>query len=118
MSDRFLESLRVANAERCKRWHGEAGIMSWEGSMWACASGGEMGEALNVVKKIRRAEDNIQSKAVADTIPELVQKLGLEIGDTIVYLDLLAQRYGLRLENCIRDTFNRVSIREGFPETL
>lgn len=40
------------------------------------------------------------------------------IGDTVVYLDLLAQRLGLRLEDCVRDTFNRISEREGFPERI
>ena len=70
------------------------------------------------LKKLHRHDEGIQQAADPKDRDELVRRVATEIGDTVVYLDLLAQRLGLRLEDCVRDTFNRVSIREGFPERI
>jgi hypothetical protein len=48
----------------------------------------------------------------------LKQKFATEIGDTFIYLDLLATFYELSMERCVVDTFNRVSEREGFPDKI
>lgn len=112
----FLDLAEV-NRQRVERWHPGFPYDYWTGADWSNAVCGEAGEMANVVKKLRRRELGTHD-AVGIPEDELKRMLATEIGDTAVYLDLLAQFYGLRLEDCIRDTFNRVSIREGFPERL
>jgi NTP pyrophosphatase (non-canonical NTP hydrolase) len=105
------------NRARCERWHPDFPNDGWTGSDWSNAMAGEAGEACNVVKKLRR-DDFGKVQAAADSRADLVAKLATEIGDTFLYLDLLAQFYGLDMARCVIDTFNRVSIREGFPERI
>jgi NTP pyrophosphatase (non-canonical NTP hydrolase) len=112
----FAEVARV-NRLRCERWNPGFPDDGWTGADWSNALAGEAGEACNVVKKLRRDECG-KAQAVAGTRPELLTKLSTEIGDTFIYLDLLAQFYGLDLATCVVETFNRVSVREGFPERL
>lgn len=112
----FLQRLRATNIQRCARWHGP-GTEPWGGADWSNAMCGESGEAANVVKKIRRLETRTGSQ---DETPlaTLVEKLGDELADTIIYADLLASHYGIDLEEAIVRKFNFVSEREGFPERL
>lgn len=112
-----FDDLAQVNRKRVERWHPGFPHDAWTGADWSNAMQGEAGEAGNVVKKLRRRELGVQD-AVNIPEDELMGKLAIEIGDTAVYLDLLAQYYGLQLEDCVRFTFNRVSIREGFPERL
>lgn len=112
----FAEVSRI-NRQRCERWHPGFPADGWTGSDWSNAMAGEAGETCNVVKKLRR-DDFDKAQAAADTRPDLLAKLAMEIGDTFMYLDLLAQFYGLDLAECVVATFNRVSVREGFPERL
>lgn len=107
----------ATNRARCERWHPGFPADGWTGADWSNAMAGEAGETCNVVKKLRRLDFDL-TQAAGDTRPDLLAKLALEIGDTFVYLDLLAQHYGLSLAECVVATFNRVSVREGFPERL
>jgi len=100
---------------RALRWHFN-GLDSWSESDWACALAGEVGELCNVIKKRNRVRDHMQQRATNEGA--LQHNLKMEIGDVYIYLDLLARRVGLNLEDCVRDTFNRISEREGFPERL
>ncbi|MGH7746366.1 MAG: MazG nucleotide pyrophosphohydrolase domain-containing protein [Candidatus Dormibacteria bacterium] len=100
---------------RALHWHPN-GVNSWSLSDWFTALAGEVGEAGNIIKKLNRERDGMQQRAV--NIDQLHEKLKMEIGDVYIYLDLLARRAGFNLEDCIRDTFNRISEREGFPERL
>jgi len=54
---------------------------------------------LNKVKKLRRG-DPIKIEDIAD-----------EIADTIIYLDLLAARLEINLDDAVRRKFNEVSTR-------
>jgi NTP pyrophosphatase (non-canonical NTP hydrolase) len=110
-----FKALAEVNITRCRRWHDP---LAWAPSMWACAAAGEMGEACNAIKKLHRHDEGIQQNATSPDRARLIQNCATEIGDTVVYLDLLAQRLGLSLEDCVRDTFNRISMREEFPERL
>lgn len=125
------------NRARCERWHPGFPNDGWTGADWANAAQGEAGElaeavqalllangvalhigkAGNLVKKLRR-DDFGKVQAAADKREDLLAELATEIGDTFLYLDLLAQFYGLNIAECIVDTFNRVSVREDFPERL
>lgn len=109
------------NLERALRWH-KGGLDEWSVSDWATASAGEMGEACNAVKKLRRLEHDLAN--ISDpgrqlsTKAEAVAKIGEEIADTVIYLDLLAQRLGLSLADEVAKKFNATSERYGFPERL
>lgn len=116
----FLTRLRLENIKRCRRWHGDAGVNSWLPEQWSNAAAGEMGEVCNAVKKLCRLTQ--KSPHAGNNNPESIEEataaIASEIGDTIVYLDLLAARLGIDLEESIKNTFNRVSKREGFPERI
>jgi NTP pyrophosphatase (non-canonical NTP hydrolase) len=110
-----IPHISVCSFARALRWHPD-GLNSWSESDWACALAGEVGELCNVIKKRNRLRDNMQQRAVEPN--QLRNQLKMEIGDVYIYLDLLARRVGLNLEDCVRGTFNRISEREGFPERL
>lgn len=120
MADLTFAEVAAINRMRCARWHGgfPSNTDGFTGADWANAMQGEAGEAGNVVKKLRRHELGIQQNAESPDKAVLLAKLATEIGDTFMYLDLLAQHYGLHLAACVADTFNRVSEREGFPERI
>lgn len=44
-----------------------------------------------------------------------MSKLADELADTFIYLDLLASRCGIDLENAVRQKFNAISDRENLP---
>lgn len=120
-----LRDISRINAQRANRWHAgfPDSVDGWTLADWSNAMCGEAGETANVVKKIRRSETGLRQaeqgdRSNADMRALLLPKLEIEIGDTAVYLDLLAQKAGLSLNRCIITTFNRVSVREGFPERL
>lgn len=140
-----FQEVSATNAKRASRWH--SGFPNhedgWTGADWSNAAQGEGGEMLdavqalllasaaashlglagNVVKKLRRIDTSVHQAEQGSEPDEayvamLKQKLATEIGDTIIYLDLLATYYGLTTQACVVDTFNRVSEREGFPEKI
>jgi NTP pyrophosphatase (non-canonical NTP hydrolase) len=79
---------------------------------------GEAGEVCNAVKKLRRLETRVQQLSGPADRAEALTKIAIEIGDTFLYLDLLAQHLNINLAEAVRDTFNRVSIREGVPDRI
>ncbi len=118
-----IPHISAISFERALRWH-KQGLDSWSESDWYTALAGEAGECFEAVlkmgdtiKKRNRLRDNVDSVNNPKE-QELKIKLKMEIGDVYIYLDLLARRVGLNLEDCVRDTFNRISDREGFPERL
>lgn len=116
----FDEVTRV-NVARCDRWH-TGGIADWSVADWALAMAGEAGEVCNAVKKLRRVEDEIANISDPDrqlsTREEAIKKIGEEIADTFLYLNLLACRLGLSLPDEVIAKFNSTSERYGFPERL
>lgn len=111
--------LRETNTARCARWHSgfPLGDTGWSGADWSNAAAGEMGEACNVVKKLRRQETGARG-AVDPEYDVLCRKLGDEIADTVIYLDLLATFYGIDLAAAVIRKFDAISEREGMPERL
>lgn len=79
---------------------------------------GEAGEAANVIKKIRRHETGLGDSANTPPMDELIQNLEAELADVIIYADLLADFYGINLEDAIKEKFNHTSKINGFPERL
>lgn len=120
-----LQRISEINRQRANRWHNgfPRNADGWSLADWSNAMQGEAGEAGNVVKKIRRLETGLRQAEQGTAADEamrsiLITKLAMEIGDTFIYLDLLAQAAGLSLNRCVIYTFNRVGVREGFPERL
>lgn len=116
----FAEVTRE-NLARCDRWH-KNGINDWSVSDWAVAMAGEAGEICNAVKKLRRVEDEIANVSEPDRFigsrAEAVKKIGEEIADTFLYLNLLACRLGIDLPTEVVAKFNATSEKYGFPERL
>lgn len=134
--------LREANVERCKNWH--TSFLdpndAWNLGDWANAMQGEAGElaeiieilmlsnaifksagnAGNTVKKIRRHDTGARQGNVARDGDRnyLVKKALKELGDTIIYGDLLAAKLGGALDAAITEAFNQVSARQGLPQRL
>jgi NTP pyrophosphatase (non-canonical NTP hydrolase) len=99
-----LSELRVANLARCLEvFHP---LEDWSPTDWGTAVAGEVGEALNLVKKLRRGEP-IEHRAIA-----------VEIADAVIYLDLLAARLGIDLGQAIAFKFNRVSEQRGAKQRI
>lgn len=99
------------NSDRAKAWPGERGV-PWTGADWGNAMGGECGEAQNVIKKLRRVETGVRGN-VDPPLPELVEKLGDELADTITYAFLVADHYGINVAEALCRKFNKISEREG-----
>lgn len=109
-----FEEFRKANLARCEAPNGfNHALQSWSKSDWMTATMGELGEAANIVKKLNRYRDGINGNTEA--ADDLREQLRCEIADTFVYLDLMAQAAGFRLEDAVRDVFNSKSDEIGYP---
>ena len=79
---------------------------------WAGAMCGEAGEAANNAKKLWRVyfHSGMRRESPSrETVDELKRKILKEIGDTIIYADLLAARIGFTTEDAVRIAFNEKS---------
>lgn len=114
-------TLAAANLRRAVKWH-KGGLDEWSVADWATAMAGEAGEVCNAVKKLRRIEDEIanisEPNRQISTRAEAHKKIGEEIADTLIYLDLLAQRVGVDLAAAVIAKYNAVSEKYGFPDRL
>lgn len=109
---RFAD-LRKANLDRQAYW---GGAENWTLADWSNAVAGEVGEACNVVKKLRRPELGTVGN---DHQPEVyTRQLESEIGDVLIYLDLLANAAGFDLETCVGRAFNEKSAKLNMPVRL
>jgi NTP pyrophosphatase (non-canonical NTP hydrolase) len=108
-----LDAFSAENRARCESPTGfNHALSSWSLSDWMTATLGELGEAANVAKKLNRVRDGIRGNS--ETEGELRQKLGSEIADAFIYLDLMAQSQGLRLSEIVRRTFDAKSQQIGY----
>jgi len=110
-NDPFLtfDALRKANVKRCEAsFHL---IESWSPTDWACAMAGEVGEACNFIKKLRRLDDGKQLANIPKDRAEIIANISKELGDIVCYVDLLAARLGIDLAEAVADKFNEVSDR-------
>lgn len=106
MSDISWHELRQANIERDADVFHE--IESWTPSQWAVAMAGEVGEALNWLKKLNRKRKISEEEAAS-----YVKEIGYELADTIVYMDLFARSLGIDIPTAVREKFNIISDRTG-----
>lgn len=107
-----FNTLRGANKARLpefKNSKGEPAHEKEDGSDWSLAEwmnavAGELGEAANIIKKIRRGDI---------TLEEARPLLAEEFADIVTYLDLTAMQAGVDLGQATMDKFNKVSERVG-----
>lgn len=94
LTKEIVNEITAVNLDRCNTWHA---LDDWTPMQWANATAGEMGELCNVLKKILRHDMGIQQKATVGSTLEwnvrdgLIADAAQEIGDTYIYLDLLAR---------------------------
>lgn len=103
-----LARLREASAIRCEDGFKQPmqGEGSWSPLEWGGAMAGEVGELLNLIKKVHMGRP-ITKEAIAD-----------EMADVMIYLDLLAFVFDIDLDAAIVRKFNLVSDRIGSTEKL
>ena len=117
-----FRTISAANLARCTSSDGFGHpLYSWSQSDWFVAAIGELGEACNVVKKLNRHRDGIvrsfKFKSMASE-RELLDKLRQEVGDTVLYLDLIGHYNGFTLEEAAVEVFNAKSEELGYPVQL
>jgi len=104
--------LREANMRRLPQFknakgepaHDKEDGSDWSLNDWLTAVTGELGEAANLLKKVRRGDFTIDQAR-----PELAD----ELADVATYLDILANQCGINLGQSTIEKFNRVSDRVG-----
>jgi len=105
----FLKQLRAVNSARLEAWEG--GVKA-DPLFHATELGGEVGEVLNVAKKLHRESMGWRgSRATVDDLAE-------EIGDVLICLDKLAAQFGIDLAVATTAKFNATSDKVGLPHKL
>jgi NTP pyrophosphatase (non-canonical NTP hydrolase) len=103
-----FDHFRIQNLRRCEDvFHP---IHHWGLFDWSIAFIGEVGEAMNVLKKLRRMQDGTDP---IDGYAKMQDALAEEIADAVTYADLLLTSQGYRLEEEIKRKFNKVSEKRG-----
>lgn len=97
----MLKKLSEANQARQEQWENanEKLSLSYLGNAMA----GELGEACNIIKKLDRELIGLRGSRAS------MNDLAEELADVIIYMDLLAARCGIDLEQAIKDKFNKTS---------
>jgi len=113
-----FEEFARANRERCQSPQGfnQPDLNDWSRNDWLVAVIGEIGEACNVSKKLKRSEGDFNKNKETDA--DLNAKFRQEIGDAGVYLDLICQAHGFTLEQAMVEVFNAKSAEIGYPVQL
>ena len=116
-----FEELQLKNKLRCEQFQP---LDSWLPSQWSNAMAGECGETCNLTKKMDRIwpanqfKLNMNIKDEDKRMEDLISHTELEIGDVIIYADLLATRLGLKLSECVKKAFNNKSKELGITIKL
>ncbi len=111
-----FDALRSANSNR--RASISHGGNTWTLGDWACALAGEVGEACNIIKKIRRGDFEPHPDGYGDGYDDAKVALAKELADVITYCDLLAEVLHIDLGEAVRSKFNEVSVRRSLPHRL
>ena len=112
MKELTFRQLREANIKRLPEFRNSKGELAhkfpdgsdWTLSDWCTALTGELGEAANIIKKIRRGDVELV---------DVRAKLADEFADIQTYLDILAFQANIDLGKAVIHKFNRVSARVG-----
>ena len=99
--DAFLK----ANIERCNAGFGHK-LEDWSLLEWGGACAGEIGEACNKAKKLKRFDTGIKSNKPGENQKALLDAMGKEIADAVVYAFLWFAAAGLDPAEYVRKVFN------------
>lgn len=112
-----FDELRRENVARCEESYHP--LDEWSPTDWATALAGEVGEACNFIKKIRRLQsDPCVLPEESDAMFVLLENVEEELADVVIYADLLAARLHIDLGLAVKRKFNVVSGRIGSPRRL
>lgn len=111
MNDLTFGALRAANEEREKLWCADGDPVP-DLLFRAVELGGEVGEALNVVKKLERERHGWRGSRASK------EDLASELADVIICADLLASAAGIDLAAAVAEKFNATSEKVGLPTRL
>lgn len=104
-----FSKLRAANAKRQQEWDKDNQItLSYRGT----ELGGEVGEALNIIKKLER--ERLGIKGSRATLEDLAE----ELADVIICCDLIAMATGIDLTQAVENKFNKTSEKVGLETKL
>ena len=101
----FLSVLREANITRNEEYRAKTGGKKLPVLFRSTELAGEVGELLNVIKKLERERLGWSGRRAT------MEDLKGEFGGVMVCLDLLAMEYGIDLLEVAMDEFNSVSDR-------
>jgi len=113
-----FNTLRRANIQRLPQFknaqgepaHAKPDGSDWSPADWITAALGELGEAANLMKKIKRGDFGQAGDA---SYKIALEALRLEFADVVTYMDLLAYQFRFNLGEAIEYKFNNVSHRVG-----
>nr|WP_175800889.1 MazG-like family protein [Burkholderia anthina] len=115
-----FDTLRGANAARLPTFRNARGEIAhakhdgsdWSPGDWMTAVVGELGEAANIMKKLRRGDYGNEG---SDANIAAYEALAREFADVVIYLDILAMQFTIDLGKAVHVKFNEVSKRVGSP---
>ena len=113
-TDLTFSALRAANVARLPLFknrrgepaHSQPDGSDWSLGEWCNAVLGELGEAANLIKKVKRGDV---------TLDEARTDLAKEYADVVTYLDILAFQTGVDLGEATAEKWDEVSARVGVP---
>lgn len=102
MKNLTIKKLTDESVDRAERYiHTDGGIQVWDEAAWMMALMGEVGEAANMLKKVKRGSLKWNKKTKKEVAHELA--------DIQCYLVLLAARLEIDLTDAVIEKFNLVS---------
>lgn len=108
-----LNHLRIANTARQAEWPGGEHVdLAFRGLELA----GEVGELLNLVKKVVRLKRGITG--TYEQMVDLHLTLQDELADVVICTDLLAMELGVDLSKAVPLKFNATSVKNGLETRL
>lgn len=111
-----ISDIVAASASRSDRWM----VEDWTLLEWTGAMAGEVGEACNAAKKLKRLQGGMRSLDAAGPhrVAALEMQVAKEAADGILYGVLVFAKLELNLEDVLRQVFNEKSELYGFPERI
>ena len=90
-----FRTFSAMNRRRADYWHGG---VAWTRADWMTAALGELGEAANYAKKLKRIEDGLAGNRDEDRDADVLrEKMCEELADFVTYLDLLVSYDGQQI---------------------
>lgn len=110
-----LRRFQELNARRCPEAFDHE-LNAWSLAEWSNALAGEVGEACNITKKIKRKLEGIGGRWAArdPDVDVLLARLSDELGDVLAYAALLASAADLDLWTCAARKFDHISQEAGW----